>query len=115
MCPLKGLTIMNWVLMILIDSRISFRPQHGLTITNQFIKWEDEEPTSIQEFPSPTGVNYYESYQQFLNELEELKKSFRPQQGLTIMNLSIFHNGENKQRFRPQQGLTIMNSIKYTL
>ena len=37
-CPLKGLIIMNFNDLF------------------QFVKWEDEEP-----FPSPTGVNYYES------------------------------------------------------
>ena len=40
-----------------------------------------------------------------------LKKelSFRPQQGLTIMNMCDFVMQITKVSFRPQQGLTIMN------
>ena len=39
------------------------------------------------------------------------QESFRPQQGLTIMNQSIERLKEQERRrsFRPQQGLTIMN------
>ena len=37
------------------------------------------------EFPSPTGVNYYE-FGEALATDRELAESFRPQQGLTIMN-----------------------------
>ena len=36
------------------------------------------------EFPSPTGVNYYESFS--LIQVYD-QSGFRPQQGLTIMNL----------------------------
>ena len=56
--PQQGLTIMNW----LFDNfdnivvSISFRPQQGLTIMNM----EDAINAKIK-FPSPTGVNYYES------------------------------------------------------
>ena len=35
--------------------------------------------------------------------------SFRPQQGLTIMNNSVVNGTLKDARFRPQQGLTIMN------
>ena len=35
--------------------------------------------------------------------------SFRPQQGLTIMNYVVGAMKSKKQSFRPQQGLTIMN------
>ena len=40
-------------------------------------------------------------------------ESFRPQQGLTIMN-NYKENVDNKDMagFRPQQGLTIMNTLK---
>ena len=38
-----------------------------------------------REFPSPTGVNYYE-YVSDIAEKETSLLSFRPQQGLTIMN-----------------------------
>ena len=62
-------------------------------------------------FPSPTGVNYYECNEDcpFLKYLQE--KCFRPQQGLTIMNLhmKILEVLELITCFRPQQGLTIMN------
>ena len=45
--------------------------------------------------------------------MEILKNSFRPQQGLTIMNpLRISHSAvEEVKGFRPQQGLPIMNNI----
>ena len=63
-------------------------------------------------FPSPTGVNHYESV--FIKNYspQVLKaNSFRPQQGLTIMNLdNILNKIKENQSFRPQQGLTIMNS-----
>ena len=37
-------------------------------------------------FPSPTGVNHYE-YSPFIDyTLDNMEDSFRPQQGLTIMN-----------------------------
>ena len=62
-CPLKGLIIMNFNDLF------------------QFVKWEDEEP-----FPSPTGVNYYEYFIAF--DVRDNSISFRPQQGLTIMNNS---------------------------
>ena len=71
------------------------------------------EDFSIAEFPSPIGVNHYE----FSGEATTLKTliySFRPQQGLTIMNHGNT-NGLVKHyyacSFRPQQGLTIMNNI----
>ena len=38
---------------------------------------------TIEEFPSPTGVNYYEWTKIYLLLL---LRGFRPQQGLTIMN-----------------------------
>ena len=39
-----------------------------------------------QQFPSPTGVNYYEYTLNLLEQRDALLNSFRPQQGLTIMN-----------------------------
>ena len=64
------------------------------------------------EFPSPTGVNYYE----WVDDLRELvfdEISFRPQQGLTIMNnISVnLVSRKHYTSFRPQQGLTIMNRL----
>ena len=38
------------------------------------------------EFPSPTGVNYYESMNALKASNKAINKGFRPQQGLTIMN-----------------------------
>ena len=41
---------------------------------------------------------------------ELMHHGFRPQQGLTIMNLGVYEiEGAEYIRFRPQQGLTIMN------
>ena len=38
--------------------------------------------------------------------------SFRPQQGLAIMNYVVMHfNNMSDMSFRPQQGLAIMNVI----
>ena len=43
--------------------------------------------------------------------MKSKKQSFRPQQGLTIMNYDYIDvlEMENEKCFRPQQGLTIMN------
>ena len=38
-------------------------------------------------FPSPTGVNHYEQYKFLLEDVKSLEDSFRPQQGLIIMNI----------------------------
>ena len=59
-------------------------------------------------FPSPTGVNYYK----FKSDVEGYPiHSFRPQQGLTIINWQQNHSLGCFQwkGFRPQQGLTIIN------
>ena len=62
----------------------SFRPQQGLTIMNSEYNFQTSK--KFTQFPSPTGVNYYEfSIGLRLNEMKK-KLSFRPQQGLTIMN-----------------------------
>ena len=69
------------------------------------------------EFPSPTGVNYYECNVE-RELLENINTGFRPQQGLTIMNgfnITFFKIPKNKNGFRPQQGLTIMNIYNFTL
>ena len=63
-------------------------------------------------FPSPTGVNYYE----WLYRIEKIlsnRAGFRPQQGLTIMNIHSYWLAGNHDYsgFRPQQGLTIMNML----
>ena len=42
-------------------------------------------------------------------EVEE--ESFRPQQGLTIMNKKMKIINDRVASFRPQQGLTIMNDF----
>ena len=66
---------------------------------------------SLSKFPSPTGVNYYESRKGKTPKGEQEYESFRPQQGLTIMNLKFRRSKSRKRKhgFRPQQGLTIMN------
>ena len=59
-------------------------------------------------FPSPTGVNHYESVEYAKSVIESY--GFRPQQGLTIMNCNRKLQQQLQWRcFRPQQGLTIMN------
>ena len=63
-------------------------------------------------FPSPTGVTYYE-YITIISLICLRITSFRPQQGLPIMNKKYFENYEKKIKdysFRPQQGLPIMNN-----
>ena len=63
-------------------------------------------------FPSPTGVNYYELLKAYANSVKDLR-SFRPQQGLIIMNQRFLYLGSSICCcFRPQQGLIIMNSKK---
>ena len=41
---------------------------------------------AIKEFPSPTGVNHYE-FMDIKSPTDVYGAGFRPQQGLTIMNL----------------------------
>ena len=58
-------------------------------------------------FPSPTGVTYYK-----LNTIQDFKKtgaSFRPQQGLPIINYLKQFIKNIQFGFRPQQGLPIIN------
>ena len=43
-----------------------------------------KEKKTRRKFPSPAGVNYYEYDEIFYNDEDFF--SFRPQQGLTIMN-----------------------------
>ena len=87
----------------------SFRPQQGLTIMNDYKKIGC---CSGRLFPSPTGVNYYESGE-FREVYVNRDLGFRPQQGLTIMNTKIYTlNDGTKIGFRPQQGLTIMNNLE---
>ena len=65
------------------------------------------------EFPSPTGVNYYESFVAAIFGMVH-KIGFRPQQGLTITNKrkGVAVVGSVTYSFRPQQGLTITNLRK---
>ena len=67
--PQQGLTIMNYENKILCKQRSikgSFRPQQGLTIMNEEQNMKVE--TYFKKFPSPTGVNYYES----MKEIREM-------------------------------------------
>ena len=75
----------TYVTMYTTKEREGFRPQQGLTIMNPLGKVKANANKVYQEFPSPTGVNYYESVRGILTHVPLL--SFRPQQGLTIMNL----------------------------
>ena len=65
-----------------------------------------------KQFPSPTGATYYE-FATFKNiELSDAF-SFRPLQGLPIMNQENggYNNLSNRIGFRPLQGLPIMNCV----
>ena len=61
-----------------------FRPQQGLTIMNT--KRYNKMIEAFEWFPSPAGVNYYESNIQKCYYCRDCFLCFRPQQGLTIMN-----------------------------
>ena len=59
--PQQGLTIMNPTALTRTLETIlktGFRPQQGLTIMNYY---KSSNENNYQTFPSPTGVNYYES------------------------------------------------------
>ena len=60
--PQQGLTIMNQYQMTTdyVDETC-FRPQQGLTIMNHMDMQSVGECSLSNLFPSPTGVNYYES------------------------------------------------------
>ena len=67
----------------------------------------------IREFPSPTGVNHYESPKVLFRKYRK-KHRFRPLQGLTIMNIRCQELKDfTAESFRPLQGLTIMNVPLY--
>ena len=109
-----------------------FRPQQGLPIMNTLE--EIEAKRNGLEFPSPTGVTYYEFMETFKDELvkfvsvpnrgyllwilfnvalksAKIVNCFRPQQGLPIMNHYKMNYRLAEICFRPQQGLPIMNNI----
>ena len=48
---------------------------------------------SHDRFPSPTGVKHYECEKFEFGEWKGYAKSFRPLQGLSIMNLKKLKNG----------------------
>ena len=57
--PQQGLTIMNRKRDIMKNYvRMGFRPLQGLPIMNYLLRWITN--VSVLEFPSPTGVTYYE-------------------------------------------------------
>ena len=58
-------------------------PKGGLTVINLYMMDYDE--VYRDSFPSPTGVNYYE-FRKIISKSAKVSTSFRPQQGLTIMN-----------------------------
>ena len=63
-------------------------------------------------FRPQQGLTIMNAYK-WLNK-EEADFSFRPQQGLTIMNQNFINMqkiGREEKGFRPQQGLTIMNLV----
>ena len=82
----------------------------GVNYYEYYIQWSSWTYEKWKEFPSPTGVNYYELVAMLMVIVVNYI-GFRPQQGLTIMNMILHHMITmcNTQSFRPQQGLTIMN------
>ena len=66
------------------QKRHGFRPQQGLTIMNIQSLFFQSSVSNL--FPSPTGVNYYESVPYRRYKQSQNLQRFRPQQGLTIMN-----------------------------
>ena len=70
---------------------ISFRPLQGLPIMN--IPFNATFSKSDHEFPSPTGVTYYES--ELMDNVATITTSvcFRPLQGLPIMNCKRSYAG----------------------
>ena len=55
-------------------------------------------------FPSPTGVNYYESKKSSCKKTK-IELSFRPQQGLTIMNTKKNVHEKSKLLFPSPTGV----------
>ena len=113
--PQQGLLIMNssWTCFLVRKQLIScFRPQQGLLIMNllnaAIANGYFEFP-----FPSPTGVTHYELHQ-FLRFLwEESLWWFPSPTGVTYYEFCILiHKPFLFSSFRPQQGLLIMNRIE---
>ena len=92
-----------------ISRQASFRPQQGLTIMNQCDLTDLLQHNSKKWFPSPTGVNYYELFQRHTQR--DIYKEFPSPTGVNYYESDdeIFYNDEDFFSFRPQQGLTIMN------
>ena len=62
---------------------------------------------AIIAFPSPTGVTYYESFK--VVKVGKNNGSFPSPTGVTNYELKIFQRNLADESFRPQQGLLIMN------
>ena len=58
-----------------------------------------------QLFPSPTGVNHYESMSEDFPSSRKQEKGFRPQQGLTIMNEYLESHGITLEKFPSPTGV----------
>ena len=86
--------------------RRSFRPQQGLPIMNFYVSNEALELKGMDQFPSPTGVTYYECKMYYVVEPIGFK-CFRPQQGLPIMNtLEEIEAKRNGLEFPSPTGVT---------
>ena len=113
--PQQGLTIMNFLMVDYADiEKGKFPSPAGVNYYESFPSEIAKELVKKQ-FPSPAGVNYYESNWGKNDGTQHTNTCFRPQQGLTIMNcLKMAHGLQNLiYSFRPQQGLTIMNFAKF--
>ena len=66
-------------------------------------------------FPSPTGATYYESYGKVIMDCEY--QEFPSPTGATYYEFNIKnpYKSIRKYSFRPQQGLPIMNGKRYTI
>ena len=87
-------------------NKYCFRPQQGLTFMNNYFRCINLKKSGLK-FPSPTGVNYYEQYANVLLVADCMFPS------PTGVNYYEFVGTASMQTsvtsFRPQQGLTIMN------
>ena len=96
-----------------VNNRIGdrgFRPQQGLLIMNFNEAVELMKNGKIGKFPSPTGDTYYE-YTKLIS-VRVNKKLFPSPTGVTyyeFLRLKRVYRFVNIDSFRPQQGLLIMN------
>ena len=86
-----------------------FRPQQGVN----YYEFTSEECAELIQamFPSPTGVNYYELQERGFLGKKKRKILFPSPTGVNYYEYDkdFYYSNYNGLGFRPQQGLTIMN------